>query len=156
MKLQIEVGKRIMQIRKSLNLTREDFGKSLDTSTASLSEIENGKYNAGIELLEKLVKKYNVNLHFVITGEGDMFISPAAAYYSRMENFAVNLEDVRDFFYHFEHSLILQYFIMAQYKTRMMLEGDLIIKEINEKEEKQQEQKEKIETEKLACPEELK
>ena len=34
-------------------------------STASLSEVEKGKYKAGIELLENLVKKYNVNLHFV-------------------------------------------------------------------------------------------
>lgn len=142
MKLQIEIGKRINQIRKALNLTQEDFGKTLGTSKASLSEIENGKYKASIELLEKLVKKHNVNLHFVITGEGDMFISPTAASYVRAEKFAVNLDDVRDFLYHFERSFILQYFIMGQYKTRMMLEGDLIIKEIKEKEAKQQEQKE--------------
>ena len=79
MKLQIEIGKRIKQIRKALNLTQEDFCKYLDTSKASLSEIENGKYKAGNELLEKLVKKYNVNLHFVIVGEGDMFISTTAS-----------------------------------------------------------------------------
>jgi len=142
MKLQIEVGKRIHKIRKALNLTQEAFGKSLDTSKASLSEIENGKYKAGIELLEKLVKKHHVNLHFVITGEGDMFISPIAASYARAEKFAVNLNDVREFLYHFERSLILQYFIMAQYKTRMMLEGDLVIKEIKETEAKSHEQKE--------------
>ena len=64
MKLRIEVGKRIRQIRDALNLTQEDFGKSIGSSKASLSEIEKGKYKAGIELLENLVKKYNVNLHF--------------------------------------------------------------------------------------------
>jgi DNA-binding XRE family transcriptional regulator len=126
------------KIRKALNLTQEEFGKSLDTSKASLSEIENGKYKASIELLEKLVKNHNVNLHFVITGEGDMFISPTAASYNRAAKFAVNLDDVRDFLYHFERSSILQYFILNQYKTRMLLEGDLVIKEIKEKEAKSQ------------------
>lgn len=139
MKLQIEIGKRIKQIRKALNQTQEDFGKSLATSKASLSEIETGKYKAGIELLEKLVKKYNVNLHFLITGEGDMFIPPTASSYDRAVKFAVNLEDVRDFLYHFERSSILQYFILNQYKTRMLEGGHLIEKEIKEKESKQQE-----------------
>ena len=142
MKLKIEVGKRIKQIRKALNQTQEDFGKSLNISKASLSEVENGKYKADIELLEKLVKKYNVNLHFVITGEGDMFIPPTALSYARAAKFAVNLEDVRDFLYHFERSSFLQYFILSQYKIRMMEEGDLIVKEIKDKESKQQEQKE--------------
>jgi transcriptional regulator with XRE-family HTH domain len=142
MKIQIEVGKRIKQIRKALNKTQEDFGKSIGMSKASLSEVETGKYKAGIELLEKLVKKYNVNLHFVITGEGDLFIPPTASSYDRAVKFAVNLEDVRDFLYHFERSSILQYFILNQYKTRMMAEGDFIKREIKEKESKQQEQKE--------------
>jgi transcriptional regulator with XRE-family HTH domain len=142
MKIQIEIGKRIKQIRKALNQTQEEFGKPLDTSKASLSEIETGKYKAGIELLEKLVKKYNVNLHFIFIGEGDMFISPTTSSYARAMKFAVNLEDVCDFLYHFERSSILQYFILNQYKTRMMLEGDLILREIKDKEIKEQEQKE--------------
>ena len=142
MKLQIEVGKRIKKIRPALNLTQEDFGKSIGASKASLSEIETGKYKAGIELLENLVKKHNVNLHFVITGEGDMFMSPTASSFARSAKFAVNLEDVRDFLYHFERSSIMQYYILSQYKARMMTEGDLISKEIKEKESGQQEQKE--------------
>ncbi len=137
-----EIGGRIKQTRKALNLKQKDFAQELNISVSSLSEIETGKYKAGIELLEKLVKKYNVNLHFVITGEGDMFIPPTASSYARAVKFAVNLEDVRDFLYHFERSSILQYFILNQYKTRMMAEGDFIKREIKEKESKQQEQKE--------------
>ncbi len=142
MKLQIEVGKRIQQIRKALNLTQEEFGNSLGTSKASLSEVENGKYKAGIEILEKMVTKYNVNLHFVITGEGELFNPPTASAYARAVKFAVNLEDVRDFLYHFERSSILQYFILSQYKTRMMAGGDIIEKEIKAKEPEQSEEKE--------------
>lgn len=64
---------------------------------------------------------------------------PTASSYARAVKFAVNLEDVRDFLYHFERSSILQYFILNQYKTRMMVEGDLIVREIKDKESKQQE-----------------
>jgi transcriptional regulator with XRE-family HTH domain len=142
MELQIEVGKRIQQIRKALNLTQEEFGKSSGTSKASLSEVESGKYKASIELLEGLVKKYNVNLHFVITGEGEMFMPPTASAYARAVKFAVNLEDVRDFLYYFERSAILQYFILSQYKTRMMTDRDLIEKEIKANESNQPEEKE--------------
>jgi hypothetical protein len=63
-----------------------------------------------------------------------------ASTYARAVKFAVNLEDVRDFLYHFERSAILQYFILSQYKTKMMTEGDFIKKEIKAKESNQQEQ----------------
>jgi transcriptional regulator with XRE-family HTH domain len=142
MKLQIEVGKRIQQIRKALNLTQEEFGQSLGISKASLSEVESGKYKASIDLLEGMVKKCNVNLHFVITGEGEMFMPPTASAYARAVKFAVNLEDVRDFLYHFERSSILQYFILSQYKTKMMTDRDLIEREIKAAKSNQPEEKE--------------
>ena len=62
--------------------------------------------------------------------------------FARSAKFAVNLEDVREFLYHFERSWILQYYILSQYKARMMTEGNLISKEIKDKESGQQEQKE--------------
>jgi transcriptional regulator with XRE-family HTH domain len=131
-----EIGARIKQTRKALNLKQKDFAKELNISVSSLSEIETGKYKAGIEFLTVLSKKFNVNLYFVLFGEGDMFISPTASSYFRASKFAVNLEDVRDFLYHFERSPILQYFILSQYKTRMMSEGDMILKEIEKLEKK--------------------
>lgn len=131
-----EIGGRIKQTRKALNLKQKDFAQELNISVSSLSEVETGKYKAGIEFLTILSKKFNVNLYFVLFGEGDMFISPTASSYTRASKFSVNLEDVRDFLYHFERSSILQYFILNQYKTRMMVEGDLILREIEESEKK--------------------
>jgi hypothetical protein len=56
--------------------------------------------------------------------------------------FAVNFEAVRDFLYHFERSLILQYFILGQYQAKMLTDRDLIEKEIKDAESTQQEEKE--------------
>ena len=125
-----EIGNRIKQTRKALNLKQKDFAKELNISVSSLSEVETGKYKAGIELLTLLSKKYNVNLYFVLFGEGDIFISPTASLYTRASKFAINLKDMRNFLYHFERSSILQYFILSQYKARMLSEGDMILKEI--------------------------
>jgi transcriptional regulator with XRE-family HTH domain len=138
-----EIGCRIKQTRIALNLKQKDFAEELDISVSSLSEIETGKCKAGIEFLANLSKKFNVNLHFVYFGEGDMFISPTASSYQRAPNFAVNLEDVRDFLFHFERSAILQYFIMSQYKIRMMIDGVLILREIEESEENREEKADK-------------
>lgn len=131
-----KIGNRIKQTRKALNLKQKDFAQKLNISVSSMSEIETGKYKAGVEFLVNLSKIFNVNLYFVLFGEGDMFISPTASPYTRTSKFEVNLEDVRDFLYHFERSSILQYFILNQYKTRMMKEGDLILREIEGLEKK--------------------
>jgi transcriptional regulator with XRE-family HTH domain len=66
-----EIGARIKQTRKALNLKQKDFARELNISVSSLSEIETGKYKAGIEFLIILSKKFNVNLYFVLFGEGE-------------------------------------------------------------------------------------
>jgi transcriptional regulator with XRE-family HTH domain len=112
-------------------------------SSPSLSEIETGKYKPGYDFLLRISKEFNVNLYYVLFGEGDMFIDPTLSSYSRAKEFAVNNEDVRDFLYYFERSSILQYFILNQYKTKMVMEKEPILKEIKEYELKRKKKKEK-------------
>jgi transcriptional regulator with XRE-family HTH domain len=138
-----EVGNRIKQFRKELNLKQKDFAARLNMSSPSLSEIETGKYKPGYDFLIRISKEFNVNLYYVLFGEGDMFIDPTLSSYSRAKEFAVNTEDVRDFLYYFERSSILQYFILNQYKTKMVMEKEPILKEIKEYESKRKKKKEK-------------
>ncbi len=135
-------GSRIRQIRKELNLKQKDFAERLKISGPSLSEIETGKYKPGYDFLVKITSEFNVNLYYILFGEGEMFIDPTAASYSGVEKFAVNIEDVRDFLYHFERSSILQYFILNQYKTKMVMEKEPIVREIEEFEKRRKKKKE--------------
>ena len=50
------LGKRIQEIRKSMNLTQEKVAEIVEIETASLSNIENGKYYPTAENLEKIIK----------------------------------------------------------------------------------------------------
>lgn len=69
-------GFRLKQIRQNLNLSQESFGKELGFSRQYLSNIENNRDTLNNEKLVKLVKMYNVNLNWLLTGRGEMFNSP--------------------------------------------------------------------------------
>jgi len=45
------------------------------------------------------------------------------------------VDDVRDFLYYFERSPMLQHFILGQYQAKMLLEKDLIKRQIEEEAE---------------------
>ena len=44
--------------------------------------------------------------------------------------------DIRDFLYHFERSPLLQYFILSQYQAKMLLEKEIILRQIEEADQK--------------------
>lgn len=64
----IEIGNRIREIRNSLGLNQRDFAKILETSSGYISGIESGKNMAGGDFLLRLHNKFNINLHYVLTG----------------------------------------------------------------------------------------
>lgn len=64
----IEIGNRIKQIRNSAGLNQRDFAEILETSSGYISGIESGKNMAGGDFLLRLHNKFNVNLHFLLTG----------------------------------------------------------------------------------------
>lgn len=69
------LGDRIKEIRKINNLTQADFANVLGTSTPYISEIEANKYIPGGEFFHSLNQIYKVNINWLLTGEGDIFIS---------------------------------------------------------------------------------
>ena len=136
----IEVGKRIKTIRKTLNLNQKEFGNKLNISDTSLSEIENGKHMPGFDFLNNLAGECSVNLYYIFFGKGDMFVD-ANSYpvISRIEDFAVNVDDVKDFLQNFKQSPALQYFIMNHYRLFMLKERETIMRDIEESKKKRQE-----------------
>jgi transcriptional regulator with XRE-family HTH domain len=126
-----EIGKRIKEIRKSLGLNQGEFSGNLSISSTAISEIETGKFKPNIELLALLSKVYNVNLYFVIFNEGDMFLDPATFISQSKKKYAVNIDDIRKFFYYFERSSIFQYEIMAIFKTKLLREKEIFQEDID-------------------------
>jgi transcriptional regulator with XRE-family HTH domain len=128
-----EIGKRIKNIRAALNLTQKSFSEKLNISKSSFSEIESGKYKPGLDIIVKLTKEFDVNLYYILLGEGDMFITPDLLSITQLKEYAVNEKHVREFLYYFRNSTTLQYYILSEFHSRMTKDKEIIRKEAMKK-----------------------
>ncbi len=73
----MSVGERISLIIKELYIPKKTFANSLNISSSQLSDWinPNRRSNPTILSLTKIYEKYNVDLIWLLTGEGSMFIS---------------------------------------------------------------------------------
>lgn len=69
------VGSRLKLLRDNAMLNQGSFADSLGLKQGSLSDIERGKAYPSVDVLIKIKSIYNVNLDWLISGKGDMFIS---------------------------------------------------------------------------------
>jgi transcriptional regulator with XRE-family HTH domain len=69
-----EFGRRLREARQELKMLQKDFALHLDVQDVFLSELEEGKVTPGFDLLRKLYTLYNINLHFLLNGEGEAFV----------------------------------------------------------------------------------
>lgn len=67
---------RIKQVRKQLNLTQARFGERIYMSQGQLTSVESGKCNVTDRTIKLICTEYNVNEHWLRTGEGNMFNPP--------------------------------------------------------------------------------
>lgn len=136
MRTEDECGKRIREIRKTLNLNQKEFSEKVSISPTSLSEIERGKFKPGFEFLVNLAQALNVNLYYVLFDKGDMFLNPATSIYQSKKKYAVNSDDIQKFLYYFERSSIFQYEIMSFFKTKLLKDKELFQDEIEQEKNK--------------------
>lgn len=66
------IGKRLKTWRKSGSLTLVKLGKLIGISQSSLSELENGKSLPSAGTLKGLCLNTDLNLYWLLTGEGSM------------------------------------------------------------------------------------
>ena len=67
------IGQRIKQIRTALGIKQVELAKVLKVNPSTMSQIEGGRTNPSLGTLSELDKIYNINLHWLITGTGEMF-----------------------------------------------------------------------------------
>ncbi|KEI02888.1 helix-turn-helix transcriptional regulator [Clostridium botulinum C/D] len=64
---------RLKKLRKSLNLTQENFAKKLDLNRSGIASIEAGNVNLTERNIKKICREFNANESWLRTGEGEMF-----------------------------------------------------------------------------------
>ena len=68
------MNKRLTELRKSLNLSMEDFGKRLGVGRSTISRLESGSNNLTEQMIKSICREYNVDYMWLTTGKGEMFI----------------------------------------------------------------------------------
>lgn len=86
------MNERIKAIRKALDLTMEQFGKRIGLSKSAISLIESGKNGTTDQTITSICREYNVNEHWLRTGEGEMFDASEASALDRLAE-AYHLDD---------------------------------------------------------------
>ena len=68
-----KVGERIKQIRLDHKMLKSEFADTLGWKRSSITMYERGAYLPRISELIKLSEQFFINLHWLITGEGNMY-----------------------------------------------------------------------------------
>jgi len=66
-------GQRFRTIRKALNLSQQELAATLKVNASAISQMETNRIRPSMETLLLLAKNYKANLHWLITGKGQMF-----------------------------------------------------------------------------------
>jgi transcriptional regulator with XRE-family HTH domain len=61
MDIKLKVGNRIRELRKQLELSQEGLAYKAEVDRTYVTDVENGRRNVSIEILERLVKALNLS-----------------------------------------------------------------------------------------------
>lgn len=78
-------GKRLASFRNHINLSQMEFAKLLEINPVTLSNYERGRRFPDVTILNVLREKTNVNLNWLISGDGTMFEFKSDAISSKKE-----------------------------------------------------------------------
>ena len=71
------IGERLKSLRKTLGLSQKEMAKVLGLSLVAYQYYEGGQRKPNLEKLHLLAQKFGVNLHWLLTGEGEPFVGEA-------------------------------------------------------------------------------
>ena len=72
----MNLGKRLQEVRKHYNLTVDQLAEKAGVKPRTLGSYERNEAKAPIELLEFMQQSFHVDLNWLVTGKGEMFLSP--------------------------------------------------------------------------------
>lgn len=90
----MDTNDRIKGLRKSLNMSQEEFGKKLGVTRSAIAKIEKAGRNLTEQMAKSICREYNVNYIWLVEGTGDMF-STDKALVRLAEDYKLSDEDIR-------------------------------------------------------------
>ena len=76
------IGQRFKHVRKVLNMSQEQFASSLGITKQAISNVEHSKSLPSMVVLNKMLLNFDVNLNYLVSEVGNMFINQDKIYKS--------------------------------------------------------------------------
>ena len=67
--INVQIGKRLQEIRENLGYTQENFAEILDVDTAHYRKLERSRHSLSSDKMLVLYKKYKIDPTYLITGD---------------------------------------------------------------------------------------
>ncbi len=80
------INKRLKAFRKKIKITQSELAELLECNQATVAYYEKGKIEPSIEKLLIMSQTYNIDLNWLLTGQGSMFRGQAETEKIRLEN----------------------------------------------------------------------
>ena len=88
----VETGNRILKLRQSQNMTREQLAEKAEISVQFLADIEKGRKNMSVTTLRNLATALLVTTDFIVNGDEN--ISYKSLFYQSQAQFADIVEEL--------------------------------------------------------------
>lgn len=85
-----EVGERFRRFRENINKAQHELASELGVAQALISKIESGDYQPKLSYLSYFIKKYRLNINWLFSGKGEMYIRDerkSEMYYSKNKEY---------------------------------------------------------------------
>lgn len=125
----IEFGNRLRVVREKLGLKQREFALRIEKTPAFLSEIETGKSNPGFGVLRKIAETFNINLNYLMFGEGEVFKGRHGEGGAEREAYGIDDEKFNEMVNYFKRAPVVkyavyEYFTQYIHKNREVIEAD--------------------------------
>ena len=78
MELRMTIGKRLKELKIALKVTSATLAEKLEIPVRTIGSYERDEAQPGVKFLNALIEHYRVNINWLITGKGMMFLSQKA------------------------------------------------------------------------------
>lgn len=87
------IANRFIEMRNKLGFNKSQLAQYIQSTPSIIGEIESGKREPSKNILIKLLSMYNVNINWLLSGEGKIFINENSKGYSppNLENKSLNI-----------------------------------------------------------------
>ena len=94
-------GENFKKFREALGYNQSNIAANIEITPQAIQRVEAGNGNFNDEIKAKLIEKFNLNINWLLTGNGEMFLNDKNTFelktvekYSKFQNFASRFNEL--------------------------------------------------------------